>query len=75
MKCLEACKRLGVSCPNEDCRLWISSEHEYNCIQEALEGKDYLTLREVADRMGMSFVRVKQLQDVALNKIKNSFEK
>ena len=75
MKCLETCRRLSVSCPNQSCRLWIDSEGEYNCIQEALRTREYLTLREVADRMGMSFVRVKQIQDVALNKIKNSFDK
>jgi DNA-directed RNA polymerase sigma subunit (sigma70/sigma32) len=28
-----------------------------------------MTLREVGDRLGISFVRVKQLQDVALAKL------
>jgi DNA-directed RNA polymerase sigma subunit (sigma70/sigma32) len=28
-----------------------------------------MTLREVGDRLGISFVRVKQLQDVALTKL------
>ena len=74
MKCLDACKKLDVSCPNEDCRLWISYEEEYNCVYETLNKTDYLTLREIADRLGLSFVRIKQIQDHAISKIKKSFK-
>jgi DNA-directed RNA polymerase sigma subunit (sigma70/sigma32) len=30
---------------------------------------NYMTLREVADRLGVSFVRIKQIEEKALNKL------
>lgn len=72
--CLQACKTLDVSCPNQDCRNWISYEEEYNCVLQAVEKAKEddreLTLREVAKRLGCSFVRVKQIEDEALEKLK-----
>jgi hypothetical protein len=69
MKCLEKCIELGVSCPNEDCRAWIQSESEYNCIHEAVSVSGEMTLREVAKRLHVSFVRVKQIEDKAIKKL------
>ena len=72
--CLQACKTLQVSCPNEACRNWMSYEEEYNCVLHAVEKAKKedreLTLREVAKRLGCSFVRVKQIEDEALEKLK-----
>jgi hypothetical protein len=72
--CLQACKNLNVSCPNESCRNWMNYEEEYNCVLYAVEKSKLddkeLTLREVAKRLGCSFVRVKQIEDEALNKLK-----
>lgn len=72
-KCLNACKNLNVSCPNTDCRNWINYEEEYNCVLETIslaeqDGRQ-LTLRDAAKRLGCSFVRVKQIEDEALNKL------
>lgn len=67
--CLETCKKLNVACPIEECRYWISYKQEHNCTFEAIERNGALTLREAADRLGVSFVRVKQIQDSALKKI------
>ena len=36
---------------------------------ESINKNDAMTLREVADRLGMSYVRVKQIQDQVINKI------
>jgi len=73
MQCLNACKNLNVSCPNSGCRNWVNYESEYNCVLEtvALAEQDgrQLTLRDVAKRLGCSFVRVKQIEDEALNKL------
>lgn len=72
-QCLNTCKNLNVSCPNSDCRNWINYEEEYNCALEtvALAEQDgrQLTLRDVAKRLGCSFVRVKQIEDEALKKL------
>ena len=69
MKCLEKCIELSVSCPNEDCRAWIKSKDEYNCIHEAVSVSGEMTLREVAKRLHVSFVRVKQIEDKAIKKL------
>lgn len=74
--CLDACKDLEVSCPNTDCRNWINYEEELNCIKYTLEmaalNNKEITLRDVSQRLNCSFVRVKQLEDQALNKLKKA---
>lgn len=70
MKCLEKCKELQVSCPVKECKMWIDYEKEMNCCYESIEqNPSGMTLREVAERLGVSFVRVKQIQDKALEKL------
>jgi DNA-directed RNA polymerase sigma subunit (sigma70/sigma32) len=72
-KCLEACKNLNTSCPVKDCRYWIDYEQDLNCTLESVNKNDAMTLREVGDRLGLSYVRVKQIQDSVLNKITDKF--
>jgi len=67
--CVKALEKYDVSCPCEDCRLWIDYEQDQNCTIVAVGKKKTMTLREVADRMGVSFVRVKQIQDIASSKV------
>ena len=67
--CVKALEKHDVSCPCEDCRLWIDYEQDQNCTIVAVGKKKTMTLREVADRMGVSFVRVKQIQDIASSKV------
>lgn len=72
-QCLNTCLKLEVSCPNQDCRNWMNYEEEYNCVLYAVDNAERnnkeLTLREVAKRLGCSFVRVKQIEDEALIKL------
>jgi len=56
-------------CEECKCRQWIDYEEDLNCTLVAVEKHGPMTLREVGDRLGISFVRVKQLQDVALAKL------
>jgi hypothetical protein len=70
MKCLEACKSLDVSCPISECRSWIPYEKEYNCAEEAVAINGAMTLREIAERLNISYVRVKQIQDSVQLKLK-----
>jgi hypothetical protein len=74
--CVEACKQLEVSCPNQECRNWINYEPELNCVLRTIEVSEnngiQLTLRDVSQRIGCSFVRVKQIEEEALNKINKS---
>ena len=70
-ECAKRCEELDTSCPCEDCRLWIDHDEDLNCTLHAVKNNHTgeLTLREVADRMGISFVRVKQIQDQAARKV------
>ena len=72
--CTEACIKLDVSCPNTDCRNWMKYENDLNCAVIAADKHGELTLREISDRIGLSFVRVKQLEDSAREKIKASLK-
>jgi hypothetical protein len=56
-------------CEECKCRQWLDYEEDLNCTLIAAEKHGPMTLREVGDRLGISFVRVKQLQDVALAKL------
>ncbi len=68
-ECLMACRRLEVTCPVKECKYWIKYRKDYNCSLETISKNGQMTYREVAERLGISYVRVKQIQDKALKKI------
>ena len=72
ISCLKKCRELKVSCPVKDCKMWIKYEKDLNCCLETVEKNGNLTLREIAERIGVSFVRIKQIQDKALKKLNKS---
>jgi len=55
----------------KDCKHWIDYEKDLNCTLIAVESHGAMTLREVSERLGISFVRVKQIQDRAIKKLSN----
>jgi len=67
--CCSCCISNEVSCPVKECKHWINYEDDLNCSLISVEKNGPMTLREIADRLGVSFVRVKQIQDKALKKI------
>tara|TARA_E500000305_G_C3942038_1_gene197948 strand:+ start:410 stop:652 length:243 start_codon:yes stop_codon:yes gene_type:complete len=69
-KCSKLCIYHDVSCPNEDCRYWINFSEDLNCTFISIKRHGAMTLREVARRTGVSFVRIKQIEKAALAKIK-----
>jgi len=72
--CVEACTTLNESCPNQDCGSWINYEDDLNCMNVSIEKNGAMTLREVAERLDYSFVRIKQIEDGALEKIKEQLD-
>jgi len=70
---MRSCKIATVmkneACDQCKCRLWIDYEEDLNCTLIAAEKNGPLNLREIAERLGISFVRVKQIQDSALCKL------
>ena len=73
--CCNCCIVNDVGCPIEDCRHWIDYEDDLNCSLIAVEKHGTMTLREVSDRMGITFVRVKQIQDKSLKKFMSRINK
>tara|TARA_Y100000296_G_scaffold86765_1_gene127732 strand:- start:66 stop:326 length:261 start_codon:yes stop_codon:yes gene_type:complete len=70
LKCSKYCLKKGVSCPVTECRLWIDYEKEHNCCLISIYENGNMTLREAAERLGISFARVKQIEVKALEKLK-----
>tara|TARA_Y100000296_G_C5032626_1_gene185645 strand:- start:350 stop:586 length:237 start_codon:yes stop_codon:yes gene_type:complete len=68
-ECAKSLMEYDVSCPCKECRLWIDYKEDSNCTLIAVQKQKTMTLREVSDRLGISFVRVKQIQDVAFKKM------
>jgi hypothetical protein len=74
-ECSKACVKHSVSCPVEDCRQWIDYEGDLNCTSIAVEKHGSMTLREVADRLHVSFVRIKQIEDKVRDKLQRNLAK
>ena len=70
MKCFDTHSKCKVPCDLKDCRQWIDYEEDLNCTIIAVRKHGPLTLREIADRLGVSFVRIKQIQDKTMQKLK-----
>jgi hypothetical protein len=68
-KCSLKCVELETECPNTDCRYWIEHQNSLNCCFIAIEKNGDMDLRTVGEMIGVSFVRVKQIQDKAVGKI------
>ena len=73
MKCFEECELANETCKQKGCRLWIDYDDDLNCTMVAVNTNknpgNKMTLREVADRLDISFVRVKQIEEKALCKL------
>mgnify|MGYP003127349376 CR=1 FL=1 len=72
-ECCQKCLEYDVSCPmeNSGCRHWINYEDDSNCVLIAVDNteSDHMTLREVSKRIGVSFVRIKQIETDAVKKL------
>jgi len=68
-ECASECARTKKKCKNKECRLWIKHKEDLNCTLIAIHRHGAMTLHEVAERLEMSYVRVKQIQDSAIKKI------
>jgi DNA-directed RNA polymerase sigma subunit (sigma70/sigma32) len=68
-KCAQECKLKKQCCKEKECRYWIEYEEDLNCSLIAIHKNGKMTLREVADRLHVSFVRIKQIEDKAIKKL------
>jgi len=70
--CFEVHEKWCVGCDKTDCRNWIDYEEDLNCAVVCARKHDGgLSLREVAERMGVSFPRVSQIEHAAFRKLRD----
>ena len=69
-KCAKKCSVEGTECQQKDCRLWLEYPSDLNCTLIAVKKNGPMTLREVSERLGVSFVRVKQIEAEVLGKLR-----
>ena len=68
--CSRVCIKNKETCSFQECRHWVNFPKDKNCCLISIYEHGAMTLREVADRLGISFARVKQIETIALRKIK-----
>tara|TARA_B100000989_G_scaffold183957_1_gene138438 strand:- start:4001 stop:4171 length:171 start_codon:yes stop_codon:yes gene_type:complete len=50
--------------------MWIDYPNEKNCALISINENDSMTLREIGERLSISFARVKQIEQKALMKLR-----
>ena len=69
-KCSALCHENNFDCEKKECRYWIDFSEDNNCSLLSIYKNGKMNLREIAMREGISYARVKQIQDAALIKLK-----
>tara|TARA_Y100000589_G_scaffold317330_1_gene343289 strand:- start:234 stop:557 length:324 start_codon:yes stop_codon:yes gene_type:complete len=70
--CFEVHEKWRLPCDQSACRNFISFEEDLNCaVVCSRKHENGLSLREVAERMGVSFPRISQIEHAAFSKLKN----
>jgi len=72
LQCSRDCLRTEKRCTKINCRYFIDYKDEYNCSLISINKNGRMTLREIGERLKISFARVKQIESAALKKIKKS---
>ena len=74
--CAETCYKNKASCGEKTCRMWVDYGDDLNCAQISIKKNGPMTLKQVGERLGISYVRVTQIEKEALKKLeKNRFKK
>ena len=73
--CAKDCYLARVACQNRECRLHLEFEEDLNCTIIAAQKHGPMTLQEIARRHNLSTVRIKQIVDATLLKLKKTLLK
>lgn len=68
--CIDECNKNKEACTKDSCRHWINYKDDLNCSIISADKNGPMTLEEIAKRMNITLVRIKQIQDDALKKMK-----
>ena len=74
-ECSTKCMDTATSCEQKECKHWIDYKKEHNCSLISIYINVHMTLRQIAERMGISYARVKQIETSALKKIRKHINK
>ncbi len=69
-ECSTKCMDTTTPCKEKECKHWLDYKKEYNCGLISIYINGPMTLRQIAERMGISYARVKQIETSALKKIR-----
>jgi len=70
--CSMECMKKKLPCTQAECRLFIEFEEDYNCTLVAIWENGPMTLRQIGERIGVSFARIKQIETKALKKMRKN---
>tara|TARA_R100001015_G_C4564569_1_gene123792 strand:- start:402 stop:725 length:324 start_codon:yes stop_codon:yes gene_type:complete len=71
--CFEVHEKWRLPCDQTECRNFMNYEDDLNCaVVCARKNENGLSLREVAERMGVSFPRISQIEHAAFKKLKDA---
>tara|TARA_B100000963_G_C22442881_1_gene587449 strand:- start:376 stop:606 length:231 start_codon:yes stop_codon:yes gene_type:complete len=73
-KCAKDNMENDSPCQKKDCRLWLNYGDDLNCTMISVKKNGKLTLSEAGERLGISYVRVSQIEKQAVNKLKTVFK-
>jgi|TARA_R110000823_G_scaffold240547_4_gene365470 hypothetical protein len=73
LECAKFCLKNKECCEAHTCKHHIDYEKEFNCSLISICENGAMSLREVAERMGLSFARIKQIETKALLKVRKRF--
>ena len=68
-ECIRECLKSNTPCPAKSCRHHIEYEEDMNCSIISADAHGPMTLEDVASRIGLSLVRIKQIEENALKKL------
>ena len=69
-KCAKDAMENDHICDREHCRLWMNYSKDLNCADISIKKHGRLGLKEVGERLGISYVRVSQIEKEAFKKLK-----
>ena len=71
--CFEVHEKWQLECDQDKCRNWMDYSSDLNCAVVCARKHDNgLSLREVAERMNVSFPRISQIEHAAFKKLKTA---
>ena len=70
MKCFDLHEKEKVECQNKRCRMWINCNQTQNCTLIASKNGP-LSLQEIGDILGVTRMRICQIEKKVISKISN----